>query len=145
MRFLILLLLTSVLAAQPGPPAIYNTSFSDQYCVVTPEEPTFPEDTPLESAVVVNSPIGSSTARVVRTDGTKIPYDDAEAHITVVSAFGDTIYFKSKGFRTVDVQWIGERFLFISKGIGHIVAIEEIYDIVDKKWLVQQTVSYRWP
>ncbi len=105
----------------------------------------FSEDIPLEPAVVVNSPIGSSTARVVRTDGTKIPYEDAEAHITVASAFGDTIYFKSKGFRTVDVQWIGERFLFISKGIGHIVGVEEIYDVVDKKWLVQQTVSYRWP
>ena len=145
MRFLILLLLTSVLAAQPGPPAIYDKSFSDRYCVETPEEPTFPENTPLEPVVIVNSPIGSSTARIVRTDGAKISYDDAEAHITVVSAFGDTIYFKSKGFRTVDVQWIGERFLFISKGIGHIVAIEEIYDIVDKKWLMQQTVRYRWP
>ena len=145
MRFLILLAFTSVLAAQPGPPAIYDKSFSDRYCVVTPEEPTFPKSTPLEPAVVVNSPIGSSTVRVVRTDGTKIPYDDAEAHITVVSEFGPTIYFKSKGFRTIEVQWIGERFLFISKGIGHIAAIEEIYDIVDKQWLVQQTVAYRWP
>ena len=145
MRLFILLALTSVVAAQPGPPAIYDKSFSDRYCVVMLEKPTFSENTPLEPPMIVNSPIGSSTAHVVRTDGTKVPYDDAEAHITVVSAFGDTIYFKSRGFRTVDVQWIGERFLFINKGIGHIVAIEEIYDIVDKKWLVQQTVSYRWP
>ena len=145
MRCLILLAFTCVQAAQSGPPAIYDKSFSDRYCVVVPNEPTFPETTPLEPVVVVSSPIGSSTARVLRTDGTKIPYDDAEAHITVLSAFGEPIYFKSKGFRTVNVHWLGERFLFISKGIGHIAAIEEIYDIVDKKWLVQQTVSYRWP
>lgn len=145
MRVLILLAFTSVLAAQPGPPAHYDESFSDRYCVETPEESVFPESTPLEPEVVVISPSGSATVRVVRTDGTMIPYDEAEAHITVTSAFGDAIYFTSKGFRTVNVQWIGERFLFISKGIGHVVAIEEIYDIVDKKWLVQQTVSYTWP
>ena len=130
MRFLILLVLSSVLAAQPAPPATYDKSFSDRYCVVTSEEPKFPENTPLEPEVVVNSPIGSSIARVVRTDGTKIPYDDAEAHITVVSAFGDTIYFRSKGFRTVNVQWIGERFLFISKGAGHESAIPLLQTIL---------------
>ena len=137
--------LATLVAAQIGPPAVYDKSFSDRYCVVVTEEPTFTEDTPLEPMVVVRSPIGSSTARVVRTDGTAIPYEDAEAHITVESAFGEPIYFKSRGFRTVDVQWIGERFLFVRKGIGRIVAIEEIYDIVDRKWLVQQTVSYRTP
>lgn len=145
MHFFMLIVITSLPVAQPGPPATYDKSFSDRYCVVTSIEPAFSEDVPLEPTVVVNSPLGSSSARVVRTDGTKIPYEDAEAHITVVSAFGDTIYFKSIGFRTVNVQWIGERFLFVSKGIGHIVGIEEIYDIVEKRWLVQQTVSYRWP
>ena len=145
MRLLILSILTSVAVAQPGPPAIYDNSFSERYCVVIQDQPVFAEDTPLESPVSVISPIGSSTARVVRTDGSKVPYDAAEAHITVESAFGQPIYFKSKGFRTVDVQWMGERFLFIRKGIGHIVAIEEIYDIVDRKWLVQQTVSYTRP
>ncbi len=145
MRFLMLLALTNVAAAQLGPPATYDKSFSDRYCVVAPEEPRFAENTPLEPAVVVPSPIGSSTARVVRTDGAKTPYEDAEAHITVESAFGEPIYFQSKGFRTVDVQWIGERFLFIRKGLGRIVAVEEIYDIVDREWLVQQTVSYKAP
>ena len=74
-----------------------------------------------------------------------IPFEEAEAHITVESAFGEPIYFQSKGFRTVDVQWIGERYLYIRKGIGRIVAVEEIYGIVDNEWLVQQTVSYASP
>ena len=145
MRILILLALANLAEAQVGPLATYDTSFPDRYCVVMSEEPAFPANTPLEAPVVVSSPLGSSTARVVRTDGTKVPYENAEAHITVESEFGDTIYFSSRGLRTIDVQWIGERFLFIRKGIGHIVAIEEIYDIVDKTWLVQQTVRYRWP
>lgn len=145
MRLLFLLIIASVSAAQVGPPAIYDKSFSDRYCVLTPDAPEFPESTPVEAAVTVRSPIGLSTARIVRTDGTEIPYEDAEAHITVQSAFGEPIYLTTKGFRTVDVQWIGERFLFIKKGLGRIVAVEEIYDIVDKEWLVQQTVSYPSP
>lgn len=142
MHLFTLVVVAGVLGAQMAPPAIYDTSFSERYSVVTLEKPTLPIDTPLEPDVVVTSPIGASTARVVRTDGTKIPYEDAQALVLVASGFGDPIYFKSKGFRTLTVRWVGERFLFISKGIGRIVVIEEIYDLVDRKWLVQQTVSY---
>jgi len=145
MHFLTLIVLTSVLAAEPGPPTIYDTSFSDRYCEVMNEETTFPEHTPLEEAVAVSSPNGHSNARVLRTDGTKIPYDDAEARITIQNAFGETIYLRSRGFRTIDLRWIGERYLHISKGIGHIVRIEEIYDLVERRWLIQETVTYRWP
>jgi hypothetical protein len=145
MRYLIPILLTSVLAAHAGPPATYGTGFSERYCKVMTEAPSFPASTPLEKAVTVNSPNGHSNARVLRTDGTKIPYDDAQAHISIQNAFGDPIYISSKGFRTIDVQWIGERYLHISKGIGHIVRIEEIYDLRDRLWLLQETVTYRWP
>lgn len=113
--------------------------------MVVIEEPVFGEHTPLEKAVTVHSPGGHSNARVLRTDGTKIPYDNAEAHIRIENAFGDPIYLTSKGFRTIDLQWIGERYLHISKGIGHIVRIEEIYDLRDRRWLLQETVTYRWP
>jgi len=145
MLHLIPLALSITLAAEAGPPATYDNGFSDRYCEVTTEEGEFPENTPLEDAVTVQSPSGLSIARVLRTDGVKIPYDDAEAHVTIRNAFGDPIYLRSKGFRTIDLRWIGERYLHISKGIGHIVRIEEIYDLVDRRWLIQETVTYRWP
>jgi hypothetical protein len=145
MHYFIPIVLISVLAAEPGPPATYGTGLSDRYCEVTTEEPAFSEHTPLEKTVTVHSPNGHSNARVLRTDGTKISYDDAEAHITIQNAFGDSIYLRSKGFRTIDLRWIGERYLHISKGIGHIVRIEEIYDLVNRRWLIQETVTYRWP
>jgi hypothetical protein len=145
MSFFIPILLTGVLVAEPGPPATYGTDSSDRYCMVVTEEPVFRELTPVEKAVTVHSPGGYSNARVLRTDGTKIPYDNAVAHIRIENAFGDPIYLTSKGFRTLDLQWIGERYLHVSKGIGHIVRIEEIYDLRDRRWLLQETVTYRWP
>lgn len=145
MRYLIPILLTSALAAQAEPPATYSRDFSDRYCEVMTEMPAFPANTPLEKAVSVQSPNGHSNARVLRTHGTKIPYEDARAHIIVQNAFGDPVYLSSEGFRTIDLQWIGERYLHISKGIGHIMRIEEIYDLRDRRWLLQETVTYRWP
>lgn len=145
MLYLIPIVLGITLAAEPGPPATYDNGFSDRYCEVATEEGEFPDRTPLEEAVMVRSPNGHSIAHMLRTDGTKIPYGDAEAHITIQNAFGDLVYLRSKGFRTIDLWWVGERYLHISKGIGHIVRIEEIYDLVDRRWLIQETVTYRWP
>lgn len=69
--------------------------------------------------------------------------DDAQTHVIVQRIFGESIYLGPKGFRPIDLWWLGERYLHISKGIGHIVRIEEIDDLVDRRWLIQETVTYR--
>jgi len=79
---------------------------------------------------------------VLRTDGTKIPYENAEAHISIETELGDAIHITMKGFRSVSAEWIGERLLFIKRDIGHVAGIEEIYDVVDGKWVLQQSVHY---
>lgn len=99
----------------------------------------------VSSEVIVHSPTGKGTARVLRTDGCKIPYEDNVAHVTFENLFGDTLYMRPKGIRTITVSWIGERFVHINKGVGRIVSIEEIYDLVERDWLVQHTVSYHLP
>jgi len=57
----------------------------------------------------------------------------------------ETAYFRVKGFRSITATWIGERLISINREVGHVAAIEEIYDVVDGKWLLLQSFHYRWP
>ena len=145
MRFLCALLAFSIQADPPTPPASYSDGFADRYSVVVEEPLVFEPETPLEDEIVVHSPTGEGTARLTRTDGVKVPYEENVAHVVIEHRFGDTVYLRSTGFRTINVTWIGERYVFINKGIGHVAAIEEIFDLVERKWLVQHSVAYRWP
>lgn len=144
--YLIYALLTlSALPEQPLPPASYGDGFSERYSVISVESLEFAPDVPLEAEVIVHSPSAQGTVTVLRTDGALVPYEDNIAHLTIENKFGDTLFMRSEGFRTISVAWIGERYVYINKGIGHVVSIEEIYDLVDRKWLVQHTVNHRWP
>ena len=142
MNAFILIILASTGLTLLGPPATYGDGFLDRYSVRVDDAPIFETETPLEGEVVIPSPSGRSSVTLVRTDGAKIPYEKAEAHIFVDNAFGDPIYFRSIGFRNIELSWVGERYLFIDKGIGRIVRIEEIFDLIDERWIVQHTVTY---
>ena len=145
MPSLVIAMLFAAVAAQTTPPVMYGDTFAERYSEISHAALEFPAATPLEPAVVVRSRLGTSVARVIRTDGVKIPYENAEAHITVETELGETVHLRVKGLRSVSASWIGERLLFISRDIGHVAGIEEIYDVVDGKWLLQQSVAYRWP
>ena len=139
--FLITILLAAI-APQAVPPIAYSDAFSERYGEVSRNTLEFPAQTPLEPSVVVRSALGTSVAHVLRTDGTKIPYENAEARISIESELGETAHITMKGFRSVSADWIGERLLFIRRDIGHVAGIEEIYDVVDGKWVIQQSVHY---
>jgi hypothetical protein len=47
-----------------------------------------------------------------------------------------------KFFRTVTLTWITERTVLIDRDIGHTAGIEEILDVIDRRWLSQQSVDY---
>ena len=141
----LILILVAASAPQTMPPVSYSDSFSDRYSEASDSRLEFHPETPLEPLIEVQSALGASTAQVLRTDGVKVFYENALAHISVESKLCEDIYFKVKGFRTVTASWIGERYLFIRRDIGHVAAIEEIYDLVERKWLLQQSVHYRWP
>ena len=139
--FLISILLAAA-APHAVPPIAYSDVFSERYSVVSQDVVKFPAQTPLEPSVVVRSALGTSVAHLLRTDGTTIPYENAEARISIESELGETAHIRMKGFRSVSADWIGERLLFIRRDIGHVAGVEEIYDVVDGKWLVQQSIHY---
>ena len=125
------------------PPVSYGDGFSDRYSIIKLDKPNMPDGLPIEDPVVIFSPLKLGSATVERTSGTEVPYDRSVGIVTVEHKFGDPIYFVSTGFRTITVTWIGERFVRLDKGIGHIVSVEEIYDLVERKWLVRHTITYR--
>ena len=133
-------------ALQPIPTIVYSDSFQDRYSEIVETRPQFEPGTPLESKIRnVRSPLEISIASVWRTDGAKVPYEDAEAHILIETKQGPHVYLRAKGFRSLNVSWIGERLLLIKRDIGHVAGIEEIFDLVDRKWILQQSVHYSWP
>ncbi len=139
-------LLLTFIALQPIPAVTYSDSFQDRYSEIVETSRQFGAGTPLEGKIRhVRSPLEISTASILRTDGAKVPYEDAEAHILIETEQGPHVYVIVKGFRSVSVSWIGERFLLIKRDIGHVAGIEEIFDLVERKWLIQQSVHYRWP
>ena len=45
-------------------------------------------------------------------------------------------------FRAVQVSWVTEKLVFILLDIGHIAAVEAIYDVEKDSWLYRESVLY---
>lgn len=130
-------------ATLAAPPETYSQKFSDRYWVQLDEPPQISRSTPLEPERIVISRSGESSARLVRTAGSEVSYDESYAYVHIETPFGDPVYLQAQGFRSIKVEWIGERYLSLGKKLGHVVSAEEIYDLAERKWLVQHTIHYR--
>ncbi len=142
MKWLVAALL---LVALPGPaPAQVNYSddFRQYYSRIVKDAPEFPPNVPVESTLTIPSPAGYGSATVVCTDAVKVPYDQEQAHIAITSKYFPRVCVEVKFFRTVKMTWITERTVLIERDIGHTAGIEEILDVIDRRWLSQQSLSY---
>jgi len=54
----------------------------------------------------------------------------------------DPLYIEVKNFRSVSVSWATDRILVIKRDIGHVAAMEEVIDIVERRWLSQKALFY---
>jgi hypothetical protein len=133
----------SVLKAQePGVSLNYGQELKEYYSRILVSRPEFAPDIPLEPGLTSNSPFGFATAVVTQTDPTKVTYDRETAYIEVTGKQLVPLYIEVKNFRTVSLSWATDRILVIRRDMGHTAAIEEVLDIIDRKWLSQQSVSY---
>jgi hypothetical protein len=71
-----------------------------------------------------------------------VTYDRETAYIEVTGKRFVPLYIAVKNFRTISLSWATDRILVIQRDMGHVAAIEEVIDVVDRKWLSQQSVSY---
>lgn len=138
-RLLAILLLVPALASgQPG----YTQEWKQHYSRLVSGALTFDPKIPLEPPVVSVSPRQYAAASLTRTDGAKLAYDKQVAHITITSRHFPPIHVETRFFRTVRASWVTDRLLLIERDIGHVARIEEVLDVVDRKWLSQQGVVH---
>jgi hypothetical protein len=140
-----LLAATLLLAAVPGLASAqvsYSTLWKPYYSRIVEQATEFPPSFPVEPADTIPSPMGYGFAALVGTDAVKVPYEQEEARVTITSKYFRPVYVNVKFFRTVKLTWITERTVLIDRDIGHIAGIEEILDVIDRRWLSQQSISY---
>jgi hypothetical protein len=139
----LLTLVPSVAARNEPPPPSYDDKMEDRYSRVVSELEGISSEFPTEKRIAVHSPSNRGVAIVDRTHAAVVAPDRSEATVTIRHPYGDPVYLKLTGFRTIEVSWIGERYVRLNTEIGDKVSIDEIYDLVDRSWLVQHAVSSR--
>ena len=140
--FLLSIMPGMTLGQELARPVSYSDLFKEHYSKVSSKELVFGENIPIENEKEIKSQMRSGSIVLRRTDGARIPYEDAKAYLTVRSSLSETIHIEVKYMRWIEVKWISERAFLIYRNIGHIAGIEEIYDILDRKWLLQTSVHY---
>jgi hypothetical protein len=145
-RFIVTLLgcmaASAVRGQEPGISLNYGQELKEYYSRILSSRPEFAPDIPLEPEFKSVSPFGFVTAVLTQTDPTKVTYNRETAYIEVTGKRLVPLYIEVKNFRTVSLSWATDRILVIRRDMGHIAAIEEVIDVVDRKWLSQQSVSY---
>lgn len=143
-RWIVLAFFLGSFASDAASQVTYSDGFSEWYSQIHQGASQFDDDTPLEAPVEVASRLGQSTATIVRTDGSSVPYESAIAYIHIDTAYTDeVVVVEVRRFRAVTVSWIGESILVISRDIGHVAGIEEIFSLAENRWLSQKSVHYR--
>ena len=119
-----------------------ETFFKDHYSRIVPQQATFASGTPLLPVDTSRSPNRFATAIVTQTDPVKITYDQELARIQITGESIRPLYVEVKNFRSVSLSWATDRILVIERDIGHEAAMEEVIDIVDRRWLSQKALLY---
>jgi len=119
-----------------------DSFFKDHYSRIVPQQATFASGTPLLPADTSGSPNRFATAIVTQTDPVKVTYDQELAHIQITGESIRPLYLEVKNFRTVSLSWATDRILVIERDIGHEAGMEEVIDIVDRRWLSQKALLY---
>lgn len=138
MTLLLLVAMPRLVSAQVS----YSDDLKQYYSRIVAQTPAFPFATPVQPALTIPSPMRAATATLISTDATSVPYDQEEAHIAVTGDSIAPVYVTVKCFRTVRLTWVTDRTVLITRDLGPRSRVEEILDVIDRRWLSQQSVSY---
>ena len=120
----------------------YTDSFREYYATTLEREFVLPEGHPVRELKSVKSPAGIWRAEIVQSDTGVVPYDKTKATIVIKKYDGKKRYVKCERFRTIKVQWINDRLLYIQCDIGHAAGVGQIFDVETNKWIYQQGETY---
>ncbi len=97
----------------------------------------------LQAPVIVWDDSRQRKVTVLRTKGDAYPYEEQKCVITVEgTGLGTPQVLSAAHFRTVDVSWITGKLILLKLGIGHVAAVEAIYDTEKDSWLYRESVQY---
>lgn len=96
---------------------------------------------PLEREVSIASQLFE--ARMIRTDGSQIPYDRSEGMITISPLNGgEPIHIKLERFRSIEMRWINDRLLYVWMNLGRIYSVDAIFDAIAGQWIYRSGIVY---
>ena len=118
----------------------YHDEFKDFYWIPTSKTMI---DGPLEPKIVSKSPYSDWRVEILRTDGTKIPYEKEVGLLQFYDKEGKRQGgLMAKGFRVISTQWVDDRRIFISNNVGHVAQVIILYDVSADVIICQKSVSY---
>ena len=136
-----------VTAAQQEPDCtvIHNTEFSSYFPEIVEKAPELGPKTPLERPVAITSePFKHRKATLQRSDGSKVPYEEAIGVITVESRLEKKEqYLLLRRFRNIEMRWLNDRLLLIDINIGHTTSVDAIFDAESGRWLDRHAETYQ--
>jgi len=103
--------------------------------------PGFTRGIPLQAEEIIRSPSRFAVAKVIRTDDVRVTYDKEEAHIEITSAHFPPLRIRVQVFRALEAKWVTDRILLIWRDMGPATTVEELIDVMDRKWLSQKCVD----
>jgi hypothetical protein len=122
----------------------YTDSFKEYYAAILDKEFVLPKDHPVWELKSIKSPTGIWRAEIIQSDTGVVPYDKTKAAIVIKKYDGKKRYVKCERFRTIKVQWINDRLLYILCDIGHAAGAGQIFDVETNKWIYQKGEMYHY-
>lgn len=143
--------LVSIVAALSLFTVAFAASMEVRYASVRPEhqahvskEPcSLPKDLRTKEKYALASAYENWSATVLETDPVVVPYDQARACITLHGRDGATRSVTIGTFRTLRLQWLNERLLYVFTDVGHIAGVGQLLDVDDMKWVYARTEYYQ--
>jgi hypothetical protein len=120
----------------------YTDSFKEYYARILTKEFIFPKDHPVRELKSIKSPTGIWRAEIVQSDTGTVPYDKTKAAIVIKRYDGEKRYVKCERFRTITVQWINDRLIYILCDLGHVASVGQILDVEKNEWIYQKGETY---
>jgi len=120
----------------------YTDSFKEYYAGILDKEFVLPKDHPVRDLKSVKSPTGIWRAEIAQSDTGTIPYDKTKATIVIKRYDGEKRYVKCERFRTITVQWINDRLIYILCDLGHVASVGQILDVEKNEWIYQKGETY---
>jgi hypothetical protein len=128
--------------AAPTQRVEYSSVLPELLAHVSKKACSLPTELRTKDKYVVASALGNWSATVLETDPVAVPYDKARACIQLQGSDGVVRSVTIGAFRTLRLQWLNERLLYLFTDVGHVAGVGQLLDVDDMKWLYARTESY---